>query len=252
MKHIDSPKFSTPDDTGEITEVSKIDEPKRVSSTSLDVVTDGGINNIINVYNEATPEEKLYWGKWYHHAKEEVQELAAQYNISFPVMAAVVAVLSPGNKWKSNLVAAIRVLENHEKVNSYPRNVILAKKILETGSLALVSGPKVTVFFNSLLDPDLISSQMVLDGHAINIWRGSKVNLKGLKSPSTQERKQMIHDYHEAASQLNVSVQALQAITWYIWKTTKSDTKMMGEENAMGMGMATGFSAPLRIKKKKR
>jgi hypothetical protein len=203
-------------------EITKITEPKRsgLSVDQLGLKPHGGVQNIIQVYNQATPEEKDYWGKWYHNAKSDVEELARQFNLPFPVVAGIVAVLSPGNKWSMNLLATLKLLQGQTKINAYPRQVQRAQRILETGDTGLVSGPKVTVFFNSLMNPKLVEKDMVLDGHAINIWRGEKVSLKGLSSPNSKERAQMIQDYQTAAEQLGVPVQAVQAVTWYIWKYT--------------------------------
>ncbi len=203
-------------------EASKITEPKRsgLSVDQLGLESHGGVKNIIKVYNQATPEEKDYWGRWYHNAKTDVQELAVQFNLPFPVVAGIVAVLSPGNKWSMNLLAAERLLQGQSKINAYPRQVQRAQRILETGDIGLVSGPKVTVFFNSLVDPKMVEKDMVLDGHAINIWRGEKVSLKNLTYPNSKERTQMIQDYQTAAKELGVPVQAVQAVTWYIWKYT--------------------------------
>ena len=203
-------------------EVSKITEPKRsgLSLDQLGLESHGGVKNIIKVYNQATPEEKDYWGRWYHNAKTDVQELAVQFNLPFPVVAGIVAVLSPGNKWSMNLLAAEKLLQGQSKINAYPRQVQRARRILETGDTGLVSGPKVTVFFNSLMNPKLVEKDMVLDGHAINIWRGEKVALKVLRHPNAKERAQMVQDYQMAANELGVPVQAVQAVTWYIWKYT--------------------------------
>ena len=203
-------------------EVSKITEPKRsgLSLDQLGLESHGGVKNIIKVYNQATPEEKDYWGRWYHNAKTDVQELAVQFNLPFPVVAGIVAVLSPGNKWSMNLLAAEKLLQGQPKINAYPRQVQRAQRILETGDTGLVSGPKVTVFFNSLMNPKLVEKDMVLDGHAINIWRGEKVALKVLSNPNAKERAQMVQDYQMAANELGVPVQAVQAVTWYIWKYT--------------------------------
>ena len=71
-----------------------------------------------------------------------------------------------------------------EKNPSYKMNVNKAIKLLKTGDISLVRGPKVTVFFYSLLDPKKVERDLVLDGHAINVWRGVKVPLKNLKQPS--------------------------------------------------------------------
>jgi len=201
-------------------------EPKHIGQ--LGIQLDKGIDNIKAVYNEAEPEEKDYWGRWYFNAKNDVQELATKYGINFPVMAAVVAVLSPGNKWIGNLLAAERVVKKFKdpslqiKINSYPRNISKALGILESGNVGLVTGPKVSVFFKSLLDPESVAHDLVLDSHAINIWRGIKRNIKATEKPSKETREKMVADYKQAASELGVSVQAVQAVTWYIWKYTTS------------------------------
>lgn len=259
----------------ELDELSKIKEPKRsgLAVDQLGLKPGGGVHNIVTVYNQATPEEKEYWGKWYHNAKSDVEDLALAFKLPFPVAAAIVAVLSPGNKWNSNLSAAEKLLRGEEKINAYPRQVLRAKEILKKGDTKLVTGPKVTVFFKSLMDPSSVEKDMVLDGHAINIWRGAKENLKGLKNPSAKERAQMIQDYQEAAQQLGVPVQAVQATTWYIWKYTgktaplpvekgvydvskfvgakpANDVDAIMEEfldefNAMGTGAVQGYTGPL-------
>ena len=245
-------------------EASRITEPKR-SSLSLDQLglkPSGGIHNIVAVYNQATPEEKEYWGRWYHNAKQDVQDIADRFDIPFPVVAAITAVLSPGNRWSSNLVATERILAGINKINSYPRQIARAKEILRTGDVSLVTGPKVTVFFHSLMNPKEVEKHMVLDGHAINIWKGEKTRLKGLKTPTGVLRDQMVQDYQAASKELGVPVQAVQAVTWYIWKYTdkKSPLKAptgvydvstlrsakpandvsLDEVNALGAGLVVG------------
>jgi hypothetical protein len=210
-----------------------INEPKRKEPKTLSklgVQEGSGLENIIAVYNEATPEEKDYWGNWYHHANKDVSDLVTKYQSQLSsfedpikVMCGIVAVLSPGNKWVGNIKAAEKVMEGALKINAYPRQIARANLIKETGDLDYVTGPKVTVFFNSLYDPDSVKEHMVLDGHAINIWRGHKKNLKGLQSPSKKEREQMLEDYKKASGILGVPVQAIQATTWYIWKYSSND-----------------------------
>ena len=210
-----------------------IKEPKRKNPKTLaDLgVTEGnGLQNIKAVYNDATDEEKSYWGNWYFHAKEDVSELVNKYQSQLSsfedplkVMCAIVAVLSPGNKWAGNISAADKVMQGATRINAYPAQIARANRIKDTGDVNLVTGPKVSVFFNSLYDPDSVKEHMVLDGHAINIWRGHKKQLKGLQSPSKREREQMIADYQQASKELGVPVQAIQATTWYIWKYSSAN-----------------------------
>lgn len=208
-----------------LAEEGVLDEPKRQITKSLKdlgIRWRQGKSNIIKVYNEATPAEKDYWGKWYHHAKTDVQHLASKYDIPFEVMAAIVATLSPGNKWKQNIGAAERLLTKAAKINAYPRQVLAALAIKESGDTSLVSGPKVSVFYRSLIDPESVENELVLDSHAINIWFGKKVAIKETPHISQALRERIKNDYLEASKELGVPVQQIQAISWYIWKYTPS------------------------------
>jgi len=193
-------------------------EPKREGVPVAPLTPQGGVENILKVLAAAEAGERDYWGKWYHHAKDDVAMMAAHYGLEFETVAAIVAVLSPGNKWASNVGAADAVLSGHTQVAAYPANIAKAKKILATGDTSIVTGPKVTVFFRSLVDPTSVENEMVLDGHAINIWRGERRPLKGQVSPTKSERAQMLADYAEAAKRSGMTIQGVQALTWYCWK----------------------------------
>jgi hypothetical protein len=197
-------------------------EPKRATMNldSLGLGQDAGVPNIVAVYNQATPAEKDYWGRWYHHAQYDCQELAKKYDLPFRIVAAVVAVLSPGCNWHGNVLSADRLLAGHTNgIPAYPANQEKARAIMATHNPALVTGPKVSVFYQSLLNPAKLENEMVLDGHAINIWRGNKVNLKSVPGPANEAaREQMVNDYKQAARQLGVSVQSVQAVTWFTWR----------------------------------
>jgi len=239
---------------------SVIDETKTSPSASLSSLpnweVNGGYNNIIALLRTATSEEVDYWRNWYSNARRDVEVLADKYKEPFNLVAAVVAVLSPGNNWASNLRAAENILlEVHDEktynpsvpsssevsdsssravrnesagnvkyrsVPAYPANSAKARNILITGKPEeYVLGPKVTVFYESLVNPKATEDHMVLDGHAINIWRGVRVPLKGLRSPTAAERNNMIRDYGRAAADTGLSVQEIQALTWFLWKTAQ-------------------------------
>lgn len=220
-----------------------LNEPSRekIPHEKMNLHKNEGYHNILTVLKKATKDEIDYWSNWYQHAHAHVAELAQRYDLPLPVTAAVVAVLSPNLGWRINLMAAQRLIENWlmlegekdlgplEKVPAYKTNVYKALKILDTGDVGIVKGPKVSVFFHSLLNPDRVERELVLDGHAINVWRGIKTPLKNLKQPNKLEREAIIHDYKKVADLVGLTPQQLQAVTWFIWKSVKNPPKVHGK-----------------------
>ena len=111
---------------------------------------------------------------WYFQANEDVKLLADWYRVDFELVAAVVAVLSPAQRWDwdtvngiiyPNLNAASAVLNAYVKgydIDSimgkgrgggYSQNKKKAWHILQTGTIEQVKGPKVFAFFDNLLNP---------------------------------------------------------------------------------------------------
>jgi len=220
-----------------------LNEPsrKKIPHEKMNLQKNESYHNILSVLKKATKDEIDYWSNWYQHAHQHVRELAERYELPLPVTAAVVAVLSPNLGWKVNLLAAQRLIENWlmlegerdlgplEKVPAYKSNVYKALKILDTGDVGLVAGPKVSVFFHSLLNPDRVERELVLDGHAINVWRGIKTRLQDLRQPTKAEREAIIHDYRKVADLVGLTPQELQAVTWFIWKAVKNPPNIHGK-----------------------
>lgn len=227
----------------EVIEEPSRQTPKSISQLGVAANPDKdsavGVKNIMAVYNDVTPEERDYWGRWYHHAKADVQELADEFQLPYEKVAAITAVLSPGNKWKLNLLASRRILEKAAKINSYPKNIEKANAILDEPDVSkcksYILGPKVNAFFSSLMDPDAFMSEMVLDSHAINIWLGDKLSIQDTPTIKGQLRSKMVADYNAAAKQLGVSVQSLQAVTWYIWKFSSNNLPAAPLSSNFGM-----------------
>lgn len=200
--------------------------PVRLSDLSLK--PDGGVQNIIKVWNTATAAEQDYWSDWYLDAHHVVQEIAERHQLPIPVVAAVVAILSPGNLWWINVRIADKLIlfwKNKAlsllgKLSAYPFNVRKAIGVLEGADPAQAIGsPKVGVFYDSLVDPIGTAEHLTLDGHAINIWSGYKVPLNQVRRLNEALRRKIESDYTKAAQQLGVSAQALQVLTWYVWRS---------------------------------
>jgi len=208
---------------------------KKIPHEEMNLFKNEGSHNILAVLKKASKEEIDYWSNWYQYAHGHVKELATKYDIPVPVSAAVCAVLSPNLSWKLNLMSADRVMKAWEDgieepsgIPAYKTNVRKAMKILNTGNIGYVNGPKVSVFFDSLMNPEKVQNELVLDGHAINVWRGIKTPLKNMSSPTKVERKAIIQDYMKVADLVGLTPQGLQAVTWYIWKAVKNPPKITG------------------------
>lgn len=191
-----------------------------------------GYYNIIQLAEEATPEEYDHWIHWYQHAHDDVVALRTKHNrirqkkgkspYPFNVIAAVVAVLSPNNSWINNLAAADYLLthDTGEGSTAYRANAAKALSMMNSWLIDQVRGPKVTVFYESLHKPWKMGGHVVLDGHMLNIWRGHKRGIKNTKQPNEAEREQILRDFRQAAEDLGITPQSVQALTWYIWRYT--------------------------------
>lgn len=323
-----------------------------VELDDLDVLPNGGVENILKVLRAATGEEIEFYRNWYQHAHDIAAQLGEKYQVPTHVVAYIMAVISPNNKWDQNIVGAENILRgrgrevieyrnkllDHGKMdpkariwpNLYEKKVTLgafayldkierAQRILDTwkahgdfpeslgediliewdpsdkrsmerakkrfdmavgkggydaflaktdiqengkvkqtwrkgevlekfpwdntlGSRRIIlkpmfgsksTAPKISAFFHGIADPVGASKEVVLDGHAINIWRGETVNLVSISVNDT-ERKEMIADYQQAAAQSGpilkskgirgrLSPQQVQAVTWSVWRQALSN-----------------------------
>ena len=102
------------------------------------------------------------------------------------------------------------------------------------------SAPKVTAFYWSIVEPEKHQDEVVLDGHAINIWRGKPKPLSTLgdAQPGKELREVMIGDYKAAAAQATqllqsrgvsldepITPQQMQAITWSVWRNAVEEER---------------------------
>ena len=64
---------------------------KKIPHNSIGLIRNKGRNNIRKVYEQASEEEKEYWGNWYHYANGHVQELADKYEVPLLLLSAPVS-----------------------------------------------------------------------------------------------------------------------------------------------------------------
>lgn len=187
--------------------------------------------NILAVYQLATAAEIAEGQSWYGRASAIALNLAQRYKISHSQAAAVLAALSPRNKWSRNVTDAENLIEayiaggkeaaENIKVCTFTKNKIKALKILavedgcEFDYIAILSGPKLIEFYSCISGVD---NEVCIDGHAYSIWSGGRITLANIPSIGKKLRQTIKNDYREAARILGLPTYQVQAVTWCAWR----------------------------------
>ena len=128
---------------------------------------------------QATSQEVEHGRTWYQSAYAVANRIGLEYQLNTETVAAVIAALSPNNKWErnckdaENVIAAFMLGDDADalkvKVCTYGKNLAKAIAILQAthcDNESILKGPKVTEFFHSILGVD---NDVCIDGHAYSI-----------------------------------------------------------------------------------
>jgi hypothetical protein len=211
---------------------------QRATSPRLD--TDQGLYNILAVLEEANPEEQEFYKYWYDIAHEQAKKIAAETGYPLEVVAGVIAIMSPGSKWEANLKAGyaimngsgIKGLGGFYPINTY-KAVRLKRKSKDDlqGAIAEAfagDSRKTFPFFQTLVDPVEAARKAVVDRHMIGIWYGNPKMNDYSPKPAIYARIQ--DDVRRAAEICGLSTQAVQAVTWVLWRN-REDLGVQRPEN---------------------
>jgi hypothetical protein len=162
--------------------------------------------------------------EWYGSAKKEIEKLAADTLQSLETCAGVVAVLSPMVEWSVNLKAARRFVKSKGKVRGagFAGNYRKARSVLK-GDLSVIRGPKVSRFYETLLDPSY--PEPVIDTQMIAAFYKGKAYRDDFKVVSQSEKRlepirQAVKDL---AAERGEKVGAVQAQIWITFKRLNSE-----------------------------
>lgn len=180
------------------------------------------ISNILAVWGQATAEERIEGAEWYPRANAVCQHLALAHCRTLAEVCAIVAVLSPSNRWERNLVDAAMALAADGRgfvSATFGAQRAKAERLLagrNQGSTAVLpligAGLKTRAFYWCLYAPHS-AEHVVIDGHAHNIARGKRYPLEQ-SSVTRAQYGRLVTDYREAARRAGVSPVTLQAATW--------------------------------------
>lgn len=188
-------------------------------------------SNIYAVYQLATVADIEEGKYWYLLASNIAMNLALKYGVSYSQAAAVIAALSPRNKWHRNVLDAENLIIAYKtagvegcasvKVCTFGGNKAKAIKILETSSTNeqdyadILSGPKLREFYCCIAG---YADEVCIDGHAYSIWSGGRITLANIPSIGKKLREQIKEDYRQAAKEAGLKPCQMQAITWCVWR----------------------------------
>lgn len=176
------------------------------------------VDNILEVYSLATPENIKEGISWYWEANRLAKALTCTGH-PLKVTSSVIAVISPQLKWERNVKAAENLLLTGEK-GSIPvlgPNVAKAKRILlGENPEDVVRGNKVYAFWKLIQNPR--KDNVVIDSHAFNIATGMLRNDKQTKHLERVGVYELVATaYRAAAEEKEIKPHAMQAVTWCYW-----------------------------------
>ena len=186
------------------------------------------IHNIVSVFCSANDTQRAEGLVWYQNAQKAAHDIAVKYDVPVYLVVAVIAALSPNNKWARNLVNADALIGAFirgdgllsVKVSTYHAmkrkawDILVARPDYD-GAKAMLKGQKITSFFMDIMG----EFNVTIDGHARNIAYGERVSLTDDRSNiGVREYRALQAAYEEAARRVGLMPYQLQAVTWRVWR----------------------------------
>jgi DNA-binding protein len=189
--------------------------------------------HIVSRFMDATTLEVAQGKQWYSNAYEVCHRISIAYSVNTELVAAVVAALSPNNKWERNIKDAENVIAAYMlgdvadalnvKVCTYGRNLAKAVDILNSCHNRyeeLLKGPKIIEFYHCIIG----EQDVCIDGHAYSVWFGERLTMKQVPNIGKILRQRIKEDYIAATEFINANSDEqftpaeVQATTWVAHK----------------------------------
>ena len=178
----------------------------------------------------ATPEEILRGSLWYRQAHSMARLLSAVSGLDVVGASALLAVLSPMNRWEDNVNDAFTIArDRHATVRTSGVNRYKAIRILEGEDPALVvGGRKVTAFWRSVADP-LNSQEIPIDRHLYRVVLGVDVHFRIAAPSRGKEYEHCLDAYRAAAASIGIPITELASTVWLVSRRRREKGQLMLE-----------------------
>jgi hypothetical protein len=150
------------------------------------------------------------------HAHDTAVLIAQRFNLTVNQAAAIIAVLSPRNKWARNVRDAIGLCKygTEYKTSTFGRNTGKALNIIEGKPVCdYVKGNKVEAFHKLIVNP-LDSNTVCVDTWAIALALNIKPSEVGTLTDKNYSDLSLC--YVNVAREVNITPWQMQAVTW-LW-----------------------------------
>ena len=186
------------------------------------------IHNIVTVLRDSDETQHAEGLLWYPNAQKAAHDIAVKYDIAVYLVVAVIAALSPNNKWSRNVVNADALIgafirgdgidsvkfSTYHKMKQKAWDIMAARPDYD-GAKVMLKGQKITSFFMDIMG----EFNVTIDGHARNIAYGERVGLTDDRTNiGVREYRALQAAYEEAARRVGLMPYQLQAITWRVWR----------------------------------
>lgn len=176
------------------------------------------VKNILAVYGLATDSERKHGADWYRDAHAIAVDIAEGDAWRG---AGVIAALSPRVKWHINVRYARRAFETGIVTGHTKAMCAQAQRILDgEAALDVLKGDKVRAFCAAIATAGE-SNIATIDRHALEIALGKVYSDKERPTIGKKLYREMSAAYAGAAKSAGISVNAMQATTWVVWRREK-------------------------------
>ena len=181
--------------------------------------------NLITILNHASYYDYDNGFNWYNEAREFCLMVSKETGHSYMVTCAVLAALSPRNKWERNKIDCFELCKGNDshKFGTFNANVRKAKSILSLTKyqdvINALNGKKIIAFFDNIFDENservTVDVWMLLAYHGMRLAESERPNV-------TQKLYDEIEDaVIELARENNLRPYEAQAIIWTTFRGAK-------------------------------
>jgi hypothetical protein len=186
----------------------------------------GKIENLYRLWGEVTDWDRGIAINSYLKYHDISYACAYHFGFEGYVGAALFAALSPNNDFHGNLrdmknmlAAAQAGLDITQfRVSTYGNNKRKAWSIVKgSDPLKLIVAQKTRSFYKNINNP-LDPEPVTVDGHMVNMWRGERVRLVGLRGITPRVYEQVAQGVREMARGVGLIPNQVQACLWQTWR----------------------------------